>query len=213
MNLKCEAFAIFADAEVVYDGRASSTLERGNYLIIKKEDGSLMVHGANHVPALNYMSSGTTVEVDGDTIIAIRRSETIRIKIHKLHNTLLLPDWSAHKIKIRKTEAELVEKIINNPEEYLGPGSYTAHREYQTTAGPIDIIMVYGNTIYVIEAKRKKVTLKDCYQDQRYLDALAKSSDFSGCEMVGCLAGPDISANALSHCSDNGFRYLRVLFE
>jgi len=214
------AFVLFAVADVHYDGRASSILERGNYLIIKKEDGSFMVHGACHVPALNYMSSGSIIHIKGNIITVTRRSETIRTKIYNCYEGIPILGWSDHKIKIRKTEAELTARIIDDPETYLGPGIYTAHREYPTLAGPVDLVLT-STVIYTIEVKRKRISLKDSYQLQRYLDAFAKVALVEkkhlnmppGCEIVGCLAGPDISINALNHCRENGIRYLPVQFE
>jgi RecB family endonuclease NucS len=213
-------FLLYLDAEISYDGRASSTLIRGNYLIIKKQDGSLLVLGANHVPALNYMGSGSVVRIDGDMIIVTRRSETIKIKVYGCHKSFQLEGWSNNKIEIRKTEAELTDKIATDPEKYLGPGAYTAYKEYPTAAGPIDLVLT-SSDIYIIEVKRNKITLKDCYQVQRYIDAFLKlevveKKDFGleqDCSVIACLAGPAISSNAKSHCDDNHIRYLPVDFE
>ena len=228
MKLKCNpisgdsTFAIYVEASVSYDGRASSVLERGNYLIIRKQDGSIMIHGANHVPALNYMGNGSIIEIKGNSITATRRSEIIKIEIYKWHDALKLPNWSTHKIVIKRTEAELVNKIASNPARYFGPGDYISTREYATTAGPVDLVIMQDidlatlhnvpldSRIHIIEAKRKKITLKDCYQLKRYLDAIAKSGLR---DITGCLAGPEISGNALAHCKDNNFRYLQVRFE
>lgn len=224
MNLECcnnfPAFLIFGEAEVLYDGRASSTLARGNYLIIKKQDGSLIIHGANHVPALNYISSNSTVRVEGNNIVATRRSEIIKIIIYSCDHLIPLNDWSENKVQVRKTEGELTAKIIADPAKYLGPGEYTAHRERSTLAGPVDLVLI-STDIYIIEVKRKKVTLKDCYQVQRYLDAfdrlaLVEKKNFKveqDCKVIGCLAGPAISIDALNHCNENNIKYLQVLFE
>src|SRR5437764_15166834 len=37
-----EPFVLLADCEVVYEGRASSTLRRGHYLLIRKADRSFL---------------------------------------------------------------------------------------------------------------------------------------------------------------------------
>ena len=224
MNLECyndvPVFILYLEAEAAYDGRASSTLIRGNYLVIKKQDGSLLIHGANHVPALNYMSSGSTIRIEGDTITATRRSETITIKVYTQHASILPQGWSESEIQIRKTEAELTDQLAANPQKYLGPGIYTSYREYATLAGPVDLVLT-STIIYIIEVKRRKISLKDCYQLQRYLDAFDKiavveKKNFNvapDCQVIGCLAGPDLSVNALGHCEENEFRYLRVEFE
>lgn len=224
MDLECcnssPAFILYGRAEVFYEGRASSTLERGNYLIVKKHDGSLMVHGGVHVPALNYMSSGSQVSVKGNIIAASRKSETIRIVVYACQHLLLLDDWSDNKIQITKTEADLTNKIVQNPATYLGSGNYAVYREHPTVAGPVDLVLV-STDVYIIEVKRRKITLKDCYQLQRYLDAfgklaVAEKESFKvdqDCEVIGCLAGPAISDNALEYCDTCEIRYLRVLFE
>jgi len=241
VNLECykndDAFIIYAECAVFYDGRASSTLERGNYLIIKKPDGSLMVHGANHVPALNYISSGATIAINENTIIATRKSETIKIICYNWHDALQLVNWSINKIKIRMTEAELTNQIASSPAKYFGPGTYSVEKEYQTSAGPVDLLVqdhpcreidsavLYNEVskMYIVETKRRTITLKDCYQVQRYYDAiigertmqaeLRKTMKLNQPDVIACLAGPGISANALSHCEKHGFKYLQVLWE
>ena len=68
---------------------------------------------------------------------------------------------------------------------------------------------------------KHQIEYKDSYQLLRYLDAFAKiavaeKKNFNvapDCRVVGCLAGPDISVNALGHCEENEFKYLRVEFE
>jgi len=212
-------FVLHALAEVSYDGRAYSTLAVGDYLIIKKADGSLMVHGAANVPPLNYMSGSKNVQVSGNTITATRRSETIIIKVHEVHH-LFEVKLSANKIEIGRTEAELTDKLVANPQYYLGAGVYQAFREHHTSAGPVDLVLV-SDCIYIIEVKRKKIALKDLYQVRRYLDAfekraLAEKKAFGvcqDCKVIGCLAGPEISANAQIQCNEQGIRFIRVDWE
>jgi RecB family endonuclease NucS len=68
-------FVIYAECDIIYNGRGYSTLERGNYLIIYKDDASLSIHGSTKVLPRNYQSEGTKLTVTDTLIEAKRKSE------------------------------------------------------------------------------------------------------------------------------------------
>ena len=50
------SFFLHANIEVIYDGRASSTLERGDYVVIKKPDNSIQILARDQIQPRNYMT-------------------------------------------------------------------------------------------------------------------------------------------------------------
>lgn len=72
------AFILFANCDVLYDGRAQSTLETGNYLIIRKADGSIQIQAANKTTPRNYQSSGAVIEQRGHILISRRKKKLSR---------------------------------------------------------------------------------------------------------------------------------------
>lgn len=210
------SFCLYADCTVLYDGRANSTLERGRYLIIKKTDGSYLIHGADKVPARNYQGPNSKLIIDGDRLICTNRKEVIIITIFEIINYQELVDWSSAKIKISKTEKELVDKIQNNWATYF-PDLTDAelYREVKTAVGAIDLLGIRNlgggrEHYFVIEAKRKKVTLKDCTQLRRYMEHL--SEDLIGW-IDGWLAAPEIGKKALQYLKKHDLHWLQIDFD
>ena len=118
-------------------------------------------------------------------------------------------NWSNHKIKICRTEKDLVDKICNNWQVYFQDQA-TITREYPTDLGPIDILGQTDDLCRVIEVKRKRATIKDVSQLKRYVEAITKSGIPK--DIIGYLAAPDIGDKAKQYLENSGLYYLRVLF-
>src|SRR4051812_40610135 len=97
-------FVLYASATVIYNGRAYSTLEHGNYLIIYKPDKSVSIHGADLVLPRNYISSNGKLNVNDKQLIFTKKKETVTINIDQIHSLNYLDGWSSHKIIISRTE-------------------------------------------------------------------------------------------------------------
>lgn len=101
MVLPSESFAIYADCEIVYNGRAASTLKRGHYLIVHKIDGTLLIHGGDLFNPRNYLppKSRFTVERRGEFDFLIGTSkngkETLEIKLYSIDQMVSMPNWSS----------------------------------------------------------------------------------------------------------------------
>jgi endonuclease len=209
--------AIYANCEVAYNGRASSTLPRGNYLIIIKEDKSLLIHGSNMCQARNYLGTGTSHHIsrytpNEFTLHAKKKSETIDIRIFNVTGTIVLDNWSNHKVMMRRTEQELKELIMSDPIRHLGILPAEIHEEYRTEHGPVDILCSLSdmddpsNIIHVVEVKRRKVTKNDVMQLLKYMSCFE-------CHVVGHLAAPDISKNCLEFCQRTNIQFNQVTFQ
>jgi RecB family endonuclease NucS len=204
-------FCLFADCTVLYDGRASSTLERGRYLIVKKTDGSYLIHGSDKCPPRNYQGPNSKLTIDGDRLICTNRKEVIIVTVYDIINYHELINWSSAKIKISKTEKELVDKIQNNWASYFPDKTHLElHREFKTAVGDIDLLGVSINCYLAIEAKRKKITLKDCTQLRRYIEHLQEGMPGT---IDGWLAAPSIGKKALQYLKKHNLHWLQIDFD
>ncbi len=204
-----QSFTMYARCSIEYDGRAYSTLECGNYLIIYKADRSFLVHGADLCVPRNYMGPKSTIHVDNDNIIVRNKSEKIIVNITDIHSITDMSDWSSDKIKISKTEKELVDKLCSNAGEYVGGQFREIIREYQTDYGPIDIVCIDCDGMnHVIEVKRKKATVTNVTQLLKYLNHFVDNS----ISHVGYIASPDIAGNAEKYLMSLGMKWIKVEF-
>ena len=196
-----QAWIIHAEATIEYDGRAYSTLQKGTYIIIRKSDGSLMIHGATLCKALNYQPPGATIQVDNDEITSQYKKETIRIKFYNIINIYPITIWSDYKIKISKTEKD-AKKIIIEILPNIIPNIKQIYDEFKTTNGPIDLVAIDDqNTHHVIEIKRKKLYLNHLIQLNKYLDYFKESNITA----KGYLAGTSISDKLNNRLGDVRF--------
>lgn len=202
-------FILYAQAEVFYDGRACSTLEIGNYLVIHKADGALLIEASTKTTPRNYQGPGAILTQHEHVLISKRKQEIIKIVIHKLHSISYLSNWSDSKIIITKTEKELVKKIIDNWADYI-PGEFvTIQQEFPTLLGPVDIVGVDMNKLHhVVEVKRKNISVPHVSQLDRYVSAVRDIGE----EAIGYIAAPKIGKNALAYCATQGFQYIKVDF-
>ena len=209
-----DAFVMLADCEVIYNGRANSTLERGKYLITYKQDGSLFIHGSTLTKACNYIGPGNIATIGkfafGYTYIFKLRNETIIIKIYNTFMKYKITDWSDHKITVTKTERELVGKLLNTWDSYFGSG-FTISNEYQTDVGNIDLIGFRDNDIIIVELKRKTAIIKDYSQLHRYVCHFTEK--YPNVLVKGYIASPKIGKNCLKKLQDNYYGWIRIDFD
>lgn len=198
-------FVLYAQCSVDYDGRASSHLDEGNYLIVRKTDGSLMIHGNTLCVPINYQGSKATLTKDGKKLISTRKKETITVHVSNIWWYEEVVDWSEGKISISKTEFQLRDKIAFNISALLNAKIVSCQTEAPTSVGTMDILAIDDKgQCHIVEVKRGKANLAAVSQLKRYVDYYQLQS------CVGWLASPDISKNALKHLNDNGLKWLQV---
>ena len=207
--IRCDKpFVLYADCEVTYDGRASSTLRRGRYLIIRKNDGCLLIHNNSGNPAQNYQNANAQLTYDGRLLICKRKKESITITIYAIIEYIELSEWSDEEVKISKTEKELVDKIATDWNTIINIPVNDIVREYATYYGPIDLVGVSDDSHIVVEVKRGKVSLNHCSQLGRYHQYFVEKS----MPCVAIIASPQISQKALRYLQSHGFRWICVNF-
>jgi len=163
---------LYINCEVIYEGRACSTLPRGNYLILIKEDNSVSIHASTKIAPRNCQQAGSEIIRNGNKLIFRNRGETITIIINKIHFTERPKDWSKEEITITKTEKELVDKLFYNWCDYFDGDFEFIYTEYGTELGSIDLLGIRSDLVYyVVEVKRRRCTINSVSQVKRYVDA------------------------------------------
>ncbi len=205
---------LYARCEVWYKGRAESYLAPGDYLIIRKKDGTLLIHGATLTTPLNYQPPGAELEYkrtpEGIILTSTRKKEVIKIKIQEVYTHLSADSWSNNKITLWGTEGHLREYVIKNIDKYF-PGHIDVSVEYNTPVGAVDLLVIQDKPperVYnVIELKRKKATLAACSQLGRYLQYFRTTMRVI---TIGYIFSPSITTNALTHLQYNGSHHVKV---
>jgi len=199
-----KGIVLIADCTVTYNGRAKSELERGTYLIIYKNDGSLAIHGQNKIMPLNYISNNSILTTENNTYTWKRKQEQIIIKVFNEYTKYPI-ELSPHTPKITNTEKDLADKIVKNWDN-LVKHQGSIEREKPTPHGPIDIYSHSKDGHIIIEVKRKNATLKDITQVLRYRETFTGNSHCY-------IAAPKISAKALIYANKHEVKFLEVNFD
>lgn len=223
-----KAFLLTGDMEIVYKGRAISTLQRGCYLLMVKPDKSISIHGARAKP-LNYQNPNSTLSiyrsgVEFDDIWqsffsvkpqylihSTNRNEALIIAVFDIKALVYIDNLSDYKIKLTRSEKELVQQLITNISLYLPELKIVSIRsEAPTPYGNVDVEIVDNEDRYhLIEAKRRIVSLAGCGQISRY----AKYYQEQNKKVKEYVAGPTISRNALKYCQQNNQTWIKIDFD
>jgi len=202
-------FMLYAKASIKYDGRARSILKCGNYLIIHKEDGSLLIHAANGIPPRNYQGSKSKIKIIDDKIISENKKETITIVVKEIEHYVELNNWSFEKVEITKTERELTLKLASNIEKYIDESFEMVFVEHAIDVGIIDVLAIDSNNVHhIIEVKRGKANISACSQLKRYVECYC---DF-GKKVRGYVASPSASKSVYDYCYKNNYGIIKIDF-
>lgn len=203
-----QPFALHFNGSVTYDGRAESTLTDGDYLIIRKGDGTFQILGATNIPALNYQRPKAILKKEDNVLISTSKDgEVVRVKINKTHHYHEIHPWSDNKVRISKTENDLREQIKTKIEDLIGEPITRTHTEFKTPYGPVDLIAEGLEELYhVIEIKRGKATIAACTQVERYLKYFKETDR----KTRGWIMSPAITEGAKEYCQKNHLSWALV---
>lgn len=202
--------AIYFCGTVTYTGRALGNLPLGNYLLLIKNDRSISIHGGTKISPRNYLGVDSVISgepQDGCDLVFTKKNETITIHVDHIHHQHVLGNWSSDEVEITNTEAHLVQKLISEMDSYI-PNAKEIRQEVQSGAGPIDVVVITeDDVIHIIEAKRRKASIADCSQLDRYV------RQFRVAETKGYLASPSIGKKALAYLESSGYSWIEVSFQ
>lgn len=187
---------IVGNFRVIYNGRASSTLEYGERLLIIKSDGAILIHRSFGYEPVNWQPPGTILHAQKKSNIleinAIRNNprETLKVLFDKIFmlSIFILEDFAD--FNLFASEKDMHKAILLNPsliEKGFKPISY----EKKVDPGFIDVYGVDKNgNLVVIEVKRKIAGKEAVLQLDKYVTAIKNKSDRN---IRGVLVAPNIS--------------------
>ncbi|MCW4006452.1 MAG: endonuclease NucS [Candidatus Bathyarchaeota archaeon] len=195
---------------VQYDGRARSTLELGERLLIIKEDGALLVHRPVGYEPVNWQPSGgvfhvqikdETVEVQG-----IRRKprESVKVTFEEIFMVSALKLQDSGEFLLHATEQDMHRAILLKPdlfEEGFKPISW----EKKVEPGFVDI---YGEDqngkLVIIEVKRKTATKEAAIQLCKYIQPIKSKINR---ELRGVLVAPSLGKDVQALLEKQGLEF------
>ena len=198
-------FILFGRMTVTYEGRASSTLQEGSYLLIRKPDGSTMVHGSDLTVPLNYQPAGSRMYQQGWTLTVISKKEKMVVEVVEVLNIYRPREWSEHKIQIVRTEKELRNRLALDIHQYI-PGVVEIYKEFPTEHGPVDLVAVDAAGVHhVFEVKRQAISINSVTQLRRYMEAMSPKVSIRG-----YVAAPTIQSNAAAYIAKHDISFIKV---
>ncbi len=169
---------VAGNCHVHYSGRANSTLEPGERLLIIKEDGSLLVHRPTGYEPVNWQPAGsvfhiqtkpTDLEIHG---IRQKPRENVRVTFSSIFMVSTLNLTDSGEFLLHATEDDMHRAILLKPdllEEGFKPISWEKHVE----PGFVDI---YGEDkngkLVIVEVKRKTASKEAALQLAKYIEPI-----------------------------------------
>ncbi len=200
---------------VNYTGRASSKLDRGERLLIKKQDSALLVHGPDNYQPKNWQPEVDSFEVEvrdeALVLTASRFSPDEKVEVFFDDISLITVDQLVDKseLKIAGHEVDIHESIEEDP-EMIEEGLKVVERERETPAGFIDVFARDEEDNYVVIEVKRNPDYNTVLQLQRYVDEI--EDEFNG-DIRGILVAPKMTDKVLDYLEDRGLEFIEVNME
>ena len=200
---------------VNYSGRAASKLDRGERLLIKKQDSALLVHGPDNYQPKNWQPEVDSfdVEVRDESLVltASRFNPDEKVEVFFDEISLITVDQLIDKseLKIAGHEVDIHESIEEDP-EMIEEGLKVVERERETPAGFIDVFARDESDDYVVIEVKRNPDYNTVLQLQRYVDEI--EDEFNG-EIRGILVAPKMTDKVLDYLEERGLEFIEVNME
>jgi RecB family endonuclease NucS len=200
---------------VAYDGRAASTLDDGERLVICKPDGATLVHTEEGQQPVNWQPPGSTQvgRLDGDDLVVeSTRStpeETLEVRFDRIDHAVAYDLTDPSELDLTGTEADLRERVIDEP-SLIEDGFAVRATERETPAGAVDIFGEDGDGRTVaVELKRRRVGPDAVSQLNRYVEALDR--DLHDDQAIrGILVAPSVTDRARELLAERGLDFVSL---
>ncbi len=190
---------VAGNCHVHYNGRANSTLENGERLLIIKSDGSLLVHRPVGYEPVNWQPAGGVFHVqikdDGLEVHGVRQKphESVRVTFSDILmvSTMNLDD--SGDFLLHASEDDMHRAILLKPELFekgFKPISWEKHVQ----PGFVDIFGEDKNgKLVIVEVKRKTATKENAHQLAKYIQPIkAKTNREIRAVLVAPNLGKDV---------------------
>ncbi len=169
---------VSGNCHVHYMGRANSTLEPGERILIIKSDGSLLVHRPVGYEPVNWQPAGCVfhVEVKGEELqvhgIRKKPRETVRVSFDKIFIVSSLALNDSGDFLLHASEDDMHRAILLKP-ELFEEGFKPISWEKKVEPGFVDI---YGEDksgrLVIVEVKRKAASKEAALQLAKYIEPI-----------------------------------------
>ena len=205
---------IAALAEITYAGRAMSTAEAGDVIIMIKPDGCFMVHTSRGVKPMNWQptTDDIYVQLEDDLLILsaerYKPHELVRVTLYDpaLVQTIALQNDTS--LMLQGSEADMRVALKQNP-HVIEEGLIMLDEELPTSVGDIDL---YGRDkdghFVIMELKRGKATQDAVHQLERYVSAVKQQ--LTNEHVRGIIVAPDVTQPAMKQLNEKQLEFCRV---
>jgi RecB family endonuclease NucS len=202
---------------VNYQGRAKSKLDRGERLVIKKQDSALLVHGPDNYQPKNWQPEvhSWKVEIDRENdelVLEARRTnpeELVEIRFETVDMVMVDQLVDKSDLKIRGHEVDIHESIKESA-EIVEEGLKIIKHERETPAGFIDLFCRDVDDNYTVIEVKRNPDYNTVLQLQRYVDEI--EDEFSG-DIRGILVAPKMTDKVLDYLEERGLEFVEVDME
>ena len=197
---------------VNYQGRAKSKLDRGERMVIKKQDSAILVHGTENYQPKNWQPEvdSYNVKIDQNELILkaerINPEEVVEIRFEEID--LLTVDQMIDKseLKIEGHEIDIHESIEDKP-EIIEENLKVVQREKETPAGFIDVFAMDKQDNYVVIEVKRNADYNSVLQLQRYVEEIEK--EFKG-DIRGILVAPKMTDKVLDYLNERNLEFVEI---
>jgi RecB family endonuclease NucS len=186
---------VAGDCQVKYVGRASSTLELGERLLIIKQDGALLVHRPVGYEPVNWQPSGSVfhAEAKKDTLeihgVRQKPRENVKVTFIRVFMVSALDLTDAGEFLLYASEDDMHRAILLKP-EIFEEGFKPISWEKKVEPGFVDI---YGEDrdgkLVIVEVKRRTAGKEAALQLAKYIEPIKTKVNR---EVRGVLAAPSL---------------------
>lgn len=200
--------------EVFYYGRAASTADAGDYLLLLKPDGSLQVHAARGIKPLNWQPKTDDIHLEMDdgrvVLVAERASPRELVRVVFLDTALavsLAPRLEGGFV-LQGSEAEMQRVLATDP-SLIEEGLEVLDVELPVGVGGVDLYARdSAGRLVVVELKRGRATHEAVHQLERYV---LRVREQTGAVVRGILAAPEVTAPARTRLVELGLEFHELL--
>lgn len=202
---------------VNYQGRAKSKLDRGERIVIKKQDSALLVHGPENYQPKNWQpevdSWNVRIDEEHDELILEARrknpEELVEIRFESIDFISVDKMIDRSELKVRGHEVDIHESIEEDP-EIIEENLRVIERERETPAGFIDVFARDKEDDYVVIEVKRNPDYNTVLQLQRYVAEI--EDEFRG-KVRGILVAPKMTEKVLDYLEDRDLEFVEVEME
>ncbi len=201
---------VAGNCRVNYTGRAASTLEPGERILLVKSDGALLVHRPVGYEPVNWQPPGSVfhVETKNDTLeihgIRQKPRESVKITFDKVFMASSLNLADSGEFVLYASEEDMHRAVLLRP-DLLEEGFKPISWEKKVEPGFVDI---YGEDkngkLVIVEVKRKAATKEAALQLAKYVEPI-KAKVNRGVRAV--LAAPSLGKDVQRMLVTMGLEY------